>query len=210
MRGRFQESSLHDERLDTVVQHLLESNACQVLDLGCGGGELLQRLVHQGQFERIVGIDIDEVSLGLARRVLGLDLLDDSGRIQVRYGSFEEANSQLAGFDAATLVETIEHIDPGRLSRVETAVFGGMRPGVVLVTTPNVEYNVLHGMPPGEKRHPDHRFEWSRARFRQWARGVAERNSYRVSFIDIGEFDPQHGSSTQMARFVAISPRESN
>ncbi len=126
MRGRFQESSLHDERLDTVVQHLLESKACQVLDLGCGGGELLQRLVLQGQFQRIIGIDIDEVSLGQARRVLGLDLLDESGRIQVRYGSFEEPDSQLNGFDAATLVETIEHIDPGRLSRVETAVFGGM------------------------------------------------------------------------------------
>lgn len=210
MRGRFQESSLHDERLDTVVQHLLESKACQVLDLGCGGGELLQRLVLQGQFQRIIGIDIDEVSLGQARRVLGLDLLDESGRIQVRYGSFEEPDSQLNGFDAATLVETIEHIDPGRLSRVETAVFGGMRPGVVLVTTPNVEYNVLHGMPPGEKRHPDHRFEWSRARFRQWARGVAERNSYRVSFVDIGEFDPQHGSSTQMARFIAIPLSENN
>ena len=210
MRGRFQESSLHDERLDTVVQHLLESNACQVLDLGCGGGELLQRLVKQGQFQRIIGIDIDEVSLGQARRVLGLDLLEVPGRIQVRYGSFEEADAQLHGFDAAALVETIEHIDPGRLSRVEIAVFGGMRPRVVLVTTPNVEYNVLHGMPPGEKRHPDHRFEWSRARFRQWARGVAERNRYRVSFIDIGEYDPQYGSSTQMARFTAISPSENN
>ena len=123
MRGRFHESSLHDERLDTVVQHLLESNASQVLDLGCGGGELLQRLVKQGQFERIIGIDIDEVSLGQARRALGLDLLDESSRIQVRYGSFEEADAQLHGFDAATLVETIEHINPGRLSRVEIAVF---------------------------------------------------------------------------------------
>tara|TARA_R110001592_G_scaffold85280_2_gene251852 strand:- start:9994 stop:10626 length:633 start_codon:yes stop_codon:yes gene_type:complete len=210
MRGRFQESSLHDERLDIVVQHLLETNACRVLDLGCGGGELLQRLALQDQFERIVGIDIDEVSLTQARRALGLNLLDDCGRIQVRYGSFEEPDSQLNGFDAATLVETIEHIDPGRLSRVETAVFGDMRPGVIFVTTPNVEYNVLHGMPPGEKRHPDHRFEWSRARFRQWARGVAERNSYRVSFVDIGQFDPQHGSSTQMARFIAISFSENN
>jgi 3' terminal RNA ribose 2'-O-methyltransferase Hen1 len=210
MRGRFQESSLHDERLDIVVQHLQETKACKVLDLGCGGGELLQRLALQGQFERIVGIDIDEVSLRLARRALGLDLLEDCDRIQVRYGSFEEPDSLLNGFDAATLIETIEHIDPGRLSRVETAVFGGMRPGVIFVTTPNVEYNVLHGMPPGETRHPDHRFEWSRARFRQWARGVAERNSYRVSFVDIGEFAPQHGSSTQMARFVAMPVSENN
>lgn len=209
MRGRYQESSLHAERLDTVVEHLLDSQARAVLDLGCGGGELLHRLAQQQQFSKIVGIDIDEVSLERARQTLGLGLLDHSQRIQVRYGSFEEADRRLRGFDAAALVETIEHIDPGRLTQVERAVFGHMRPKVVLVTTPNVEYNILHGMPPGEKRHPDHRFEWSRARFRQWARGVAERNDYKVSFVDIGPPDPQHGSSCQMARFTALSERAS-
>ena len=194
-------SALHQERLETVVRHLLDSGATRVVDLGCGPGELLQRLVPEPQFNCIVGIDIDEAVLNEARLALGLGFPDQGDRIQVRYGSFEEVDRELAGFDAATLVETIEHIDPRRLSRVELAVFGGMRPGTVLVTTPNQEYNILHGMTPGQLRHPGHRFEWNRARFRHWAQGVAARNRYQVDFIDIGLPDPLYGSSTQMARF---------
>ncbi|MDP1697515.1 MAG: methyltransferase domain-containing protein [Xanthomonadaceae bacterium] len=194
-------SDLHDVRLDTVVQTLLDSGTRRVLDLGCGPGELLLRLAREAQFVEIVGIDIDAEALHEARRVLGLGLPFPGDRIQVRHGSFAAADAALAGFDAAALVETIEHLDPRLLGRMETAVFAGMRPGVVLVTTPNQEYNVVHGMAPGERRHPGHRFEWNRARFRQWAQGVAGRNGYAVQYSDIGPLHPQHGSSTQMAQF---------
>lgn len=196
-------SALHMERLDAVVRRLLESGAARILDLGCGPGELLLRLAQQAQFTRIIGIDIDARVLAEARTALGLGFPHPADRIQVRYGSFEEADPELAGFDAAALVETIEHTDPGRLPRVERAVFGSMRPRIVLVTTPNQEFNVLHGMAPGKRRHPGHRFEWNRAKFRQWAQGVAQRNGYDVSFIDIGAHDPVRGSSTQMAHFIA-------
>ena|SRR3990167_1054432 len=195
-------SALHEERLDTVVHHLLGSRASSVLDLGCGPGQLLLRLTRQLQFNRIIGIDIDEHVLRQARLVLGLGLPGRADRVQVRYGSFEDAEPEFKGFDAAALVETIEHINPRRLSRVERAVFGNMRPAMVLVTTPNQEYNILHGMTPGRLRHPGHRFEWSREKFRQWAQGVAARHGYNVSFMDIGPFDPLRGSSTQMARFI--------
>lgn len=199
--------ALHEERLDTVVRELLDSGARSVLDLGCGPGELLLRLVEQPQFTHIVGIDIDVHVLAEARLVLGLGLgLAPPGpadRVQVRYGSFEAAEREFKGFDAAALVETIEHIDPRRLSRVEHAVFGSMRPATVLVSTPNQEYNIVHGMAPGRLRHPGHRFEWDRAKFQQWAQGVAARNGYKVSFIAIGPFDPLRGSPTQMARFMA-------
>lgn len=194
-------SALHEERLDTVVRQLLKSGAARVLDLGCGSGELLQRLAREPQLSCIVGIDIDEAALSEARLALGLGFPDPGDRIQVRHGSFEEADQELAGFDAATLVETIEHIDPRRLARVELAVFGSMRPETVLVTTPNQEYNILHGMAPGQLRHPGHRFEWNRARFRHWAQGVAVRTRYEVSFFDVGPPAPLYGSSTQMARF---------
>lgn len=195
-------SALHEERLDTVVRRLLGSGARSVLDLGCGPGELLLRLAQEAQFTRVIGIDIDEHVLRQARLLLGLGLPDQADRVQVRYGSFEDAEREFKGFDAAALVETIEHIDPRRLPRVERAVFGSMRPAIVLVTTPNQEYNRLHGMAPGRLRHPGHRFEWNRATFGQWARGVAQRNSYVVTFLDIGPPDPMHGSSTQMAHFV--------
>lgn len=197
---------VHEERLDAVVHHLLSSGARRVLDLGCGDGQLLLRLTAHNQFERLVGIDIDEHALAAARQVLGLAHFGTTGRTHVQHGSFLAADSALSGFDAATMVETIEHIDARQLSRLEAAVLGNLRPQTMLMTTPNQEYNVLHGLAPGEFRHPDHRFEWTRAKFRQWAHGAAQRNGYRVSFFDIGPPDPVHGSTTQMARFVIPSP----
>ena len=193
---------MQEQRLATVTRHLVACGARSVLDLGCGDGELLLRLAGNAQFERLLGIDIDHEVLSVARRALGLGLRSGCERIDVRRGTFEAADAGLCGFDAAALVETIEHIDPRRLARVEHAVFRGMRPRTVLVTTPNQEYNVLHELAPGELRHPGHRFEWCRAKFRRWARGVGARCAYEVVFFDIGPPDFRHGSSTQMARFT--------
>ncbi len=196
-------SASHRQRLATVVEHLVSSGARSVLDLGCGEGELLQRLAKYECFERLVGIDIDDRALEAARQALGLAMfpLRDE-RTQVRRGSFENSERDLCGFDAGVLLEVIEHVDPRRLACVERAVFGAMRPNTILVTTPNQEYNVLHDLAPGTLRHPGHHFEWPRAKFRQWAGGVASRNAYRVCFFDIGQVDPARGSTTQMARFV--------
>lgn len=195
---------LHQERLKAVVQQLLNTGATRVVDLGCGQGELLQYLCAHEQFERLAGIDIDERALAVARFALDLDLFCTNERLEVRYGSFEELDPDLTDFDAAVMLETIEHIDPCRLSRVERTVFGGMRPHNVLITTPNEEFNVLHGMSPGQRRHPGHRFEWTRTQFRQWSSGVAERSGYTVTFADLGPVDALRGSSTQMARFTIV------
>lgn len=199
-------TSLHEQRLEAVTQHLLASGATSVLDLGCGPGELLLRLVAHPQFSRIVGIDIDETALLEARQLLGLGLFDPSGRVTIRHSSFEAADPDLTGFAAAALVETIEHIDPHRLTRVERAVFGYMRPSLILVTTPNQEYNPFHGLADHQRRHPDHRFEWDRQKFCKWSEGVADRNGYQVTFAAIGPYDPVYGSSTQMARFEREKP----
>lgn len=190
-------SPLHAERLDTVAAHIIASGARSVLDLGCGPGELLARLAPLPQFERIVGIDIGVAELEAAHAALAAT----PSRVELLQASFADPALPLGGFDLAALVETIEHIDPQRLGEVERAVFASYRPRQVLVTTPNQEFNVLHGMRPGARRHPDHRFEWSRERFRRWARGVAARHGYRVGFFDIGEADAELGASTQMARF---------
>lgn len=197
-------STLHDERLDAVMRRLVASGARSVLDLGCGSGELLVRLVAAPQFERIVGIDISLEALAEAQGRLRMGSGMDNGRVQLLQASFTQADERLKGFDAALLVETIEHIDPGRLSALEDAVFACYRPASVLVTTPNHEYNVIHGMPPGTFRHPDHRFEWTRAKFRSWALRVAKRNGHSASFHDIGDPDPILGGSTQMAIFSVV------
>jgi small RNA 2'-O-methyltransferase len=197
-------TDLHIERLETVVRQLRLSGARSVLDLGCGPGELLLRLAREPRFQRLVGIDISPDALAIARRRLGLGYADDP-RITLLQASFAQADERLTGFDAAVLLETVEHINPHRLSAVESAVLSHYRPRIIIITTPNQEYNVLHGLPHGVFRHPDHRFEWSRARFRAWARGIARRNDYTVTFGNIGEIHPLLGSSTQMATFSRLS-----
>ena len=189
----------HELRLDTVLQELLRCGARSVLDLGCGGGELLLRLAREAQFCRIVGMDISAGVLRAARELLQAEPGALAQRVELVEASFAVPDARFAGFDAAALVETIEHIDAHRLSSVERAVFGSFRPATVVITTPNSEYNPIHGAPAGSFRHPDHRFEWPRAKFRDWARGVAGRNGYRAAFGDIGEPDPDLGSPTQMA-----------
>jgi 3' terminal RNA ribose 2'-O-methyltransferase Hen1 len=199
-------TSLHDERLERVIHALLEANSGSVLDLGCGPGELMARLAAERRFTRIAGIDTSLEALAEARHLLTAeDCVWDDTRLSLHHASFTTHIEDLAGFDAAVMVETIEHVDPHRLSAVEKTVFAGYRPQTVLVTTPNSEYNVLHGIPDGTFRHRDHRFEWTRSKFRKWAEGVAGRHGYRTVFDDIGPVDPALGSSTQMAIFSRIS-----
>ncbi len=194
-------SSLHEERLAAVIGVLRSSGAESVLDLGCGTGELLLRLAGEPQFKRIAGLETSQEALAAARQLLGLDKETRQQRIGLYYGSFTSFMEELAGFDAAVLLETIEHIPPNRLSLVEKAVFAGYRPQTVIVTTPNFEYNLLHGIPEGMFRHQDHKFEWTRAKFGKWAQGTAQRNGYAVAIEAVGTADPQFGSSTQMAFF---------
>lgn len=194
-------TALHGERLDAVVAALLKSGARTVLDLGCGSGALLQRLMAEEQLVKLVGMDTSPRALLLAERLLTTGGGAGEERLSLRCASFTDPDPTLAGFDAAALVETIEHVAPAHLSRVERAVFTELRPSTVVVTTPNHEYNVLYGLSEGEYRHPDHRFEWNRSRFRSWAGGVAGRNGYRVAFEDIGPAHPWLGSPTQMGVF---------
>ncbi|MCA1788883.1 MAG: class I SAM-dependent methyltransferase [Thioalkalivibrio sp.] len=193
-------TALHEERLDAVMHALRESGAATVLDLGCGSGALLQKLAADPRFTRIVGIDTSLPALHRAEQSLPVD-----ARLSLRHGSFTEPDVRLAGFGAAAMVEALEHVAPGHLSQVEKAVFAVLRPRVVVLTTPNQDYNAVLGLADGEVRHHGHRFEWGRARFRSWAQGVADRNAYRVRFQDVGAADPLRGAATQMAVFEAAS-----
>jgi small RNA 2'-O-methyltransferase len=197
---------LHEERLAAVASLLLASGANSVLDLGCGAGALLQRLVAEEQFTRIVGVDTSAQALLVAERSVATESAVADDRVTLIHGSCTDADERLEGFDAAALIETIEHIEPTQLSRVEQAVFGSIRPHLVVVTTPNREYNVLYGIPDGEFRHADHCFEWDRPQFESWARGVSERHGYHVIFADIGPGDAWLGSPTQMGVFRLKEP----
>jgi len=198
---------LHEQRLDRAREAVRDSGASTVLDLGCGVGDLLTRLVAEPQIERIVGIDLCRESLGRLRDRLEALEGEDRAQVDLIHGSMTEGSAALAGFDCAILIETIEHIDPGQLSVLERAVFAEMRPATVIITTPNAEFNPLLGVPAQRFRHPDHRFEWDRARFQRWARGVATRNGYDVVCHDIAGRHPDLGGASQMAVFdVATDP----
>jgi len=190
---------LHEQRLEAVLAAIRESGARSVLDLGCGDGSLLVRLAQEAAVARIVGIDLSSDSLARLRKKLQTLPGEFREKVELIHGSISEPQRVLAGFDAAVLVETIEHIDPDRLSMVERRVFQDMRPETVVITTPNGDFNPLLGVPPHRYRHPDHRFEWGRAKFRSWAEGVAERNGYAVTCRDVAGAHPVHGGASQMA-----------
>lgn len=195
---------LHDARLDAVAAVLVEAGARSVLDLGCGEGRLLQRLLKARQLERIVGLDASIGALEAAHRRLHLEEAPPKlrERIALLHGALTYRDARLEGFDAAALVEVVEHLDPPRLEAMERVVFAHARPALVVVTTPNRDYNAkLETLPAGQLRHRDHRFEWTRQECRAWADGVAKRHGYAVTLRGIGEEDADLGAPTQMAIF---------
>ncbi|MEU3347999.1 3' terminal RNA ribose 2'-O-methyltransferase Hen1 [Streptomyces sp. NPDC006700] len=200
-------------RRDAIVAALHEHGAARVLDLGCGQGQLVQALLRDARFTEIVGVDVSVRALTIAARRLKLDRMGErqAARVTLRQGSLVYTDKQLKGYDAAVLSEVIEHLDLPRLPALEYAVFGAARPRTVLVTTPNVEYNVRwETLPAGHARHGDHRFEWTREQFAQWAHAVAERHGYEVGFRPVGPDDPEVGPPTQMAVFTLGTTNDSS
>ncbi|MFG1718457.1 3' terminal RNA ribose 2'-O-methyltransferase Hen1 [Micromonospora chalcea] len=195
-------ASLAVRRREAVLTALRDSGASRVLDLGCGGGALLTALVADRRFTEVVGVDVSDRSLGLAARRLRLDRLPERQRDRIRLwqSALTYRDDRLRGYDAAVLMEVVEHVDPPRLPALEDAVFGHARPGTVVVTTPNVEYNVRYeGLGPGRFRHADHRFEWTRAEFAAWVERVAAAHGYTAVIGGVGDDDPEVGAPTQMA-----------
>jgi 3' terminal RNA ribose 2'-O-methyltransferase Hen1 len=197
--------SLNEQRLQAVVDALKASGASRVLDLGCGEGNLLRRLLREPRFSEIVGVDVAHRALEIAAGKLKLERMHESKRARIRllHGSLVYRDRRLEGFDAAAVVEVIEHLDPPRLAAFERAIFASARPRTVIVTTPNAEYNVRWpSLPAGRFRHRDHRFEWTRAELAAWADGVAARHGYTVAFQPVGPVDDEVGAPTQMAVFT--------
>lgn len=195
--------SLRDQRLGAVQSVLKASGARRVLDLGCGPGALLARLLKD-DYELIVGVDVSVRSLEQAARMLKLDGMHDAQRrrIELLHSPLTYRDKRLAGFDAAALVEVVEHLDQPRLAAFEQNIFGSAAPSTVVVTTPNAEYNVRwETLPVGERRHSDHRFEWTREQFAEWGSAVAARHGYEVRYLPVGPVDAEVGPPTQMAVF---------
>src|SRR4051812_18374030 len=200
--------SLNEQRLGSVLAALKASGAARVLDLGCGEGRLLQALLKEKQFTEIVGMDVSHRALEIARDRLHYNRLPSfqKERLRLLHGSLIYRDQRLAGFDAAAVVEVIEHLDAPRLVAFERVLFECAKPKHIVITTPNREYNVKwETLPAGKFRHRDHRFEWTRAEFQEWAERVAARFGYAVRFLSVGPEDAAVGAPTQMATFMRLN-----
>jgi len=196
--------SLHEQRLGAVMAVLRQAGAKRVLDLGCGEGKLLKLLLQEKSIEKIVGLDVSYRALEIAQSRLNLDHLParQKERITLLHGALTYRDKRLEGYDAAAVVEVIEHLDLARLAAFERVLFEFARPTAVVITTPNVEYNVKFAdLPAGKFRHKDHRFEWTRAEFQTWANKIAERFDYTVRFLPVGPEDALVGAPSQMGIF---------
>ena len=199
------------QRRAAIVEVLRAAGATRVADLGCGEGSLVGALLKEPRITEVLGVDVSSRALGIAARRLHLDRMPErqAARVRLVQGALTYTDARLTGYDAAVLAEVIEHVDPPRLPALEYAVFGAARPGTVVVTTPNVEYNVRwESLPAGHVRHPDHRFEWDRAQFRAWAQQVADGYGYAVGFAPVGPDDPEVGPPTQLATFTRTAVQE--
>lgn len=196
--------SLHEYRLNMVLEVLRQVGARSVLDLGCGEGRLLKKLLADGRFEKLLGMDVSYRALEMAQKRLHLDTLtgERKKRITLVHGSLTYRDRRLEGYDAAVAVEVIEHLDQPRLAAFERTLFEFARPQTIVLTTPNIEYNVKFAtMAAGQLRHPDHRFEWTRQEFQDWAHRVGARYGYAVRCLPLGIEDGAVGAPSQMGVF---------
>ncbi|MFH5806373.1 3' terminal RNA ribose 2'-O-methyltransferase Hen1 [Alienimonas sp. DA493] len=199
---------LHEVRLDAIVAVLTDParEIASVADLGCGEGKLLRRLIDEPRFARLLGLDVSAPLLSRTADRLRLDRGDRGERVSLIQGSLTLRDDRLTGFDAAVLCEVIEHLDPHRLDAVAASVFGCAAPRIVVLTTPNREYNaVWDALPAGALRHGDHRFEWTRAEFTAWTDAVAVRFRYAVERRPLGEEHTEFGPPSQMAIFTRLA-----
>ena len=196
--------NLNEERLGAVLSALKASQAETIVDLGCGSGKLLGLLLKEKKFKKIVGFDVSIRSLEIAHERLYIKDMPpmQRERIELLHGSLMYRDKRLEGFDAAAVIEVIEHLDQPRLKAFERVVFEFARPGVIIMTTPNREYNTLwEAVGPEKLRHQDHRFEWTRDEFEAWADGIAKTYHYSAKFLPVGAVDDQLGAPTQMCIF---------
>lgn len=200
--GNTTRTSLQRTRLEVVLGHLRAGGARRVLDLGCGPGWLIELLATEPQIDAVLGIDKDDRALTAARQRLDQRLAPaEARRVTLEHGLFTWRDPRLQGYDAVVATEVIEHLERPQLAAFVGVVFGFVMPQLALITTPNADYNVRLRLERTERRHPDHRFEWTRRQFERWGRTVAKQHGYRFEAGAVGAGADGYGPPTQLGVF---------
>lgn len=195
--------SLAGLRTRAAAELIREIGARSVIDFGCGHGWLLAELAADVGIERLTGVDFSPDAItATRRRIARASGPGGTGIIELREGIFTYRDQIFLGHDAAVALEVIEHLDAPQLAAFAGVMFDHVRPARAILTTPNAEYNVVwFTRRPNGRRHPDHRFEWSRAEFAKWAGGIAAAHRYQVRISTVGSVHTTWGPPTQLAVF---------
>jgi 2-polyprenyl-3-methyl-5-hydroxy-6-metoxy-1,4-benzoquinol methylase len=195
--------SLAGMRIRAAAELIREVGAASVIDFGCGHGWLLAELVGDAEIEGLTGVDFSPDAITATRRRIARALGPAGAeKTKLQEGIFTHRDPFFLDHDAATALEVIEHLDAPQLDAFVGVLFDYVRPARAVLTTPNVEYNVVwFTHRPNGRRHPDHRFEWSRAEFAKWAGKIAAAHRYQVRIRPVGSVHPTWGPPTQLAVF---------
>ncbi|XP_044019821.1 protein PFC0760c [Aphidius gifuensis] len=182
----------------------------KVVDFGCSELGFLNYLKNTRGIEEILCVDVDRDILDMHKykiRPLTADYLHCRKTplsIKILEGSITDPDEVLLNTDAVICIELIEHLYPDTLANLPANIFGFIKPQVAIITTPNAEFNVLFGRMEGF-RHWDHKFEWTRKEFEDWANNIIKKYpEYEVTFdgIGAGPSGSEHlGKCSQMAIF---------
>jgi len=197
--------NLNTRRLGRVIKILKDRNVSSVIDIGCGEGKLLSLLLKEKSITKIAGTDVSILALDRVKERLKIDKLPEvqQNRITLFQSSLFYRDCRFSGYDCATIIEVIEHLDENRLNVFTEVIFGNAKPRIVIITTPNIEYNKNYpNFTEKDFRHKDHRFEWNNKQFQEWAFVTAKKYNYEVEYEKIGNLDEYAESPTQMGVFT--------
>ncbi|XP_013405199.1 small RNA 2'-O-methyltransferase-like [Lingula anatina] len=209
--GSLFDPPLYRQRYLAVAEILRNRDIKKVLDIGCAECKFLRHLKNSvPSLESIAGLDIDRALLEQNRYIMKPCLRDyvhkrpTPLKTSLFCGSIGAYDSRLLEFEAMILIEVIEHLESDTLERSTEVIFNQVKPALVVMTTPNAEFNVLFPDFSG-MRHWDHKFEWTRQEFNSWCLNLARLHGYTVEFGGVGE--PPEGTDVGFCSQLAIFER---
>jgi 3' terminal RNA ribose 2'-O-methyltransferase Hen1 len=190
-------------RYSAFADLIAKRGITEVVDMGAGEGRLLELLVQNKNLKTILACEPTEMGLLKMRR--NFEIWERKGRVKVNpeiiQSSLFYVDERLVGKECLALCEVIEHIDIDRIDDVMSIVLSKYAPKTFLMSTPNIEYNVVYELEGF--RHSDHRFEMTRTEFETFCQKHASSHGYEVSFTGIGDTHETLGQPTQLAIFTA-------